>query len=60
MFTPIEDRLTASLKYDAINGDASERAVVESQIREAIKVIKELRRQAGILLKGDRDEDERF
>ena len=37
----IKDRLAASLKYDAINGDAQERAVVASQIKEAIAALAE-------------------
>jgi hypothetical protein len=39
--TDIKDRLTASLKYDAINGDERERAVVASQIKEAIAALAE-------------------
>jgi hypothetical protein len=37
----IKDRLAASLKYDAINGDVYERAVVASQIKEAIAALAE-------------------
>jgi len=40
---PIEDRLMASLKFDAISGDEFERGVVASQIKEAIAEIKRLR-----------------
>jgi len=36
MKTPIKDRLEASLRIDAINGDSFERAIVAKQIREAI------------------------
>lgn len=39
----IEDRLAASLKYDAINGDSFERTIMAKQIREAIAEIKMLR-----------------
>ena len=40
---PIEDRLMASLKFDAISGDEFERGIVVSQIKEAIAEIKRLR-----------------
>lgn len=49
--SPIEDRLRASLKYDAINGDTSERFIVSSQIREAINEIENLRKQLIALAK---------
>jgi len=39
----IEDRLKASLKYDAINGNDFERGVVIFQIKEAIHAIEILR-----------------
>jgi hypothetical protein len=39
MKSPIRDRLEATLKMDAINGDSFERAIVASQIREAITEI---------------------
>jgi len=42
---PIENRLEASLKFDAINGDSYERSVVASQIREAILEIRKLRKE---------------
>ena len=42
---PIENRLEASLKFDAINGDSYERGVVASQIREAILEIRKLREE---------------
>ena len=38
---PIEDRLFAALKYDVINGDMMEKSILESQIKEAIQVIKD-------------------
>jgi len=41
----IEDRLAATLKYDAVNGDSYERNIVAQQIKEAIATIKDLRRQ---------------
>jgi hypothetical protein len=41
----IKDRLAASLKYDAINGDERERAVVASQIKEAIAALAEKERE---------------
>lgn len=42
-FTPVEDRLEASLRHDVINGDSHERAVLERQISDAIAEIKRLR-----------------
>lgn len=40
---PIEDRLETALRYNVINGDAMERAILKSQIREAIDEIRRLR-----------------
>lgn len=40
---PIENRLFATLRLDAVNGDSSERAVVAQQIGEAIDTISGLR-----------------
>jgi len=45
MISPIEDRLEASLKMDAINGDPFERTIVAKQIREAIAEIRKLRKE---------------
>ena len=45
----IEDRLKASLKYDALNGDSFEKGVVERQIAEAIQEIRQLRNDALIM-----------
>lgn len=42
MQNDICDRLTASLKYDAINGDTMERNILKSQIRDAISTIESL------------------
>jgi hypothetical protein len=42
-FSNIEDRLQASIKYDVINGNYSERLILRNQIIEAINTIKELR-----------------
>lgn len=39
----IEHRLRASLKYDVINGDTSEKAILKRQIEEAIQTIVSLR-----------------
>lgn len=39
----IEDRLQASLKYDVINGDSSERRIFASQVQEAIAELRSLR-----------------
>jgi len=41
--TDLVARLRASLKFDAINGDAHERAVCASQMRQAIAAIEALR-----------------
>ncbi len=41
--SPIEDRLQATLRIDAVNGDSFERMVVAKQIKEAIDEIKRLR-----------------
>jgi hypothetical protein len=41
--SPIEDRLQASINFDAINGDSMERAVVGMQIQEAVYEIRMLR-----------------
>lgn len=38
-------RLAASLKYDVINGDSGERAILVSQIREAISTIRSLQNE---------------
>jgi regulator of replication initiation timing len=40
---PIEDRLRASLNFDAINGDQFERSVVTRQVNEAIEELDRLR-----------------
>lgn len=39
MTAPIRDRLMASVRIDAINGDSFERSVVRGQILEAITYI---------------------
>jgi len=39
----IEDRLAATLRHDAVNGDSHERNIVAQQIKEAIATIKDLR-----------------
>lgn len=39
----IEHKLRASLKYDVINGDAHEKAILKKQIEEAIQTIVSLR-----------------
>lgn len=43
--SPIEDRLAASLAIGALEGNSDDRAVVASQIRQAIKEIKMLRKE---------------
>lgn len=56
----IADRLTASLKYGALHGDAFERGVVANQLKEAVDEIKYLQKElarhrviAGCFEKGD-------
>lgn len=44
MASNIEDRLIASLRYGAVNGDAHERSVCASQMREAAHEIQRLRK----------------
>ena len=44
-------RLEYSLKYDAINGSEESRAIFESQIQEAIKVLKYLAGRDAVLSK---------
>lgn len=39
----IEDRLNASVRHDAVHGDASERAICASQMREAASTLASLR-----------------
>lgn len=39
---PIEDRLRASVRYNAINGDAGERRVCRNQMEEAAREIDRL------------------
>jgi hypothetical protein len=41
--------LEASLRFDAINGDAHERAVVVSQVRQAAAALRELREERDTL-----------
>ena len=43
----IEDRLEASLKIGAVNGDSFERTIVAKQIKEAIAEIRKLRKEIG-------------
>lgn len=43
MLPTIEARLTASLKYDVVHGDAAEKLVLCKQIKEAVQ---ELQRRA--------------
>ena len=45
----IEDRLTATLKYDVIHGDESERTILARQIQEAINELRQLRTKAARL-----------
>jgi len=52
--TSIADRLEASLAFDAINGDPSERMVLAEQIQEAIN---ELRREQALKEKGDKSNE---
>lgn len=44
---PIEDRLVVALRYDILNGSRDERAILASQIDEAIDELRRLRRLAG-------------
>ena len=44
-------RLECSLKYDAINGSEESRAIFESQVQEAIKVLKYLAGRDAVLSK---------
>ena len=44
-------RLEGSLKYDAINGSEESRAIFESQVQEAIKVLKYLAGRDAVLSK---------
>lgn len=43
--------LEASLRFDAINGDAHERAVVASQVRQAAAAIRDMRAERDALAK---------
>ena len=47
----IINRLEGSLKYDAINGSEESRAIFESQVQEAIKVLKYLAGRDAVLSK---------
>lgn len=47
----IINRLEGSLKYDAINGSEESRAIFESQVQEAIKVLKYLSGRDAVLSK---------
>ena len=47
----IINRLEGSLKYDAINGSEDSRAIFESQVQEAIKVLKYLAGRDAVLSK---------
>jgi hypothetical protein len=54
MKQPIEERLQASIKHDAVNGDNPERAVVGLQIQEAIYLTRTLRSELATL-RAERD-----
>lgn len=45
----IINRLEASIKYDVVNGDCEERAIFETQVKEAIKELKRLEKRDDIL-----------
>lgn len=47
MKSNVEDRLEGALRYGAIRGDESEKAILESQIVEAIDELRRLRRLEG-------------
>ena len=51
MANDIIKRLEGSLKYDAINGSEESRAIFESQVQEAIKVLKYLAGREAVLSK---------
>lgn len=42
-------RLEASIKYDVVNGNHEERAIFETQVKEAIRELKRLKERDDIL-----------